>query len=71
MVAGGDRTATAAAGFLKDKSSIATDLSLHAGQWRAKMAKAMLHTAYIASWFVDVLSMSIGSGAFGPEPSSC
>ena len=34
VVAGGHRTATAAAG-LKDTGSIATDLSPHAGQWRA------------------------------------
>ena len=33
VVAGGDRTATAAAGF-KDRGSIATGLSPHAGQWR-------------------------------------
>ena len=39
MVAGGHRTATVAA-RLKDRGSIATDLSPHAGQWRESMAKA-------------------------------
>ena len=48
MVAGGHRTATAAAG-LKDRGSIATDLSPHAGQWRANRQEPRQSTG---SWFV-------------------
>ena len=65
--AGGRRTATAvtaASAGLKDRASIATDLSPHSGRWQANMAKAPAEHHHALSMSIDSVRSVITHSKF-------